>query len=181
MREGLNFDYGLLAPEYVLGIAAVLIIVIDLFMPKARKETLPVVAGAGLILAFIVSLLYVDTEDNFANIIFVDDYTTFFRCFFIAICFATVVASAQYVQQHLRHPAEYYALLLFSTVGAIYMAASRELLTAYISLELLSFCLYILVSYDKKSPKSNEGGMKYILLGAFASALLLYGISFIYG
>ena len=61
------------------------------------------------------------------------------------------------------------------------MAAARELLTAYISLELLSFSLYILVSYAKLDQASNEAGMKYMLLGAFASALLLYGISFIYG
>ena len=181
MREGLNLDYGLLIPEYILGAVAVLIIVIDLFMPRVRKETLPAVAGAGLIVAFIVSLLYMDTDDNFATLIYIDDYTTFFRCFFIAICFATVIASAQYVQQYLRHPAEYYALLLLSTVGATFMAGSRELLTAYISLELLSFSLYVLVSYQKNNAKSSEGGMKYMLLGAFASALLLYGISFIYG
>ena len=61
------------------------------------------------------------------------------------------------------------------------LAASGELLTAYISLELLSFGLYVLVSYDRYNPKSNEGGTKYILLGAFSSALLLYGISQVYG
>ena len=92
-----------------------------------------------------------------------------------------MLASAQYVQQNLKHPGEYYALLVISTIGAIYMAAAQELLTAYISLELLSFSLYVLVSYAKLDPRSNEAGMKYMLLGAFASALLLYGISFIYG
>ena len=61
------------------------------------------------------------------------------------------------------------------------MAAAQELLTAYLALEVLSFCLYVLVSYAKLDPRSNEAGMKYMLLGAFASALLLYGISFIYG
>jgi NADH-quinone oxidoreductase subunit N len=181
MREGLNLDYGLLIPEYILGLTAVLIIGIDLFFPQVKKQTLPMIAGAGAIVAFIVSILYVDKSDNFAGLIYVDDYTTFFRCFFIAILFATIIASAQYVDQQLKHPAEYYALLLFSTVGAIYMSAARELLTAYLSLELLSFCLYVLVSYAKTSPRSNEAGMKYVLLGAFASALLLYGISFIYG
>ncbi|MGE3984202.1 MAG: NADH-quinone oxidoreductase subunit N, partial [Dehalococcoidia bacterium] len=181
MREGLNLDYGLLIPEYILGLTAVLIIAVDLFAPNTKKKTLPILAGAGLIVAFIVSLLYVDKKDDFAGLIFIDDYTTFFRCFFIAIAFATVVSSAQYVEDRLTHHAEYYALILFSTVGAIFMAAAKELLTAYIALELLSFSLYVLVSYAKKSTKSNEGGMKYMLLGAFASALLLYGITFIYG
>ncbi len=181
MREGINLDYALLVPEYILGAFAVLIIVIDLFAPRVNKQALPMVAGGGLILSFIASLFYLDTNDNFAGLIYVDDYTTFFRCFFLAITLATVIASATYVQNKLRNPAEYYALLLLSTVGAIYMAGARELLTAYIALELLSFCLYVLVSYEKNNPKSNEGGMKYLLLGAFASALLLYGISFIYG
>ncbi len=92
-----------------------------------------------------------------------------------------VLASAQFVQEKLRHPGEYYALLLLATAGAIYMAAAHELLTAYISLEVLSFSSYILVSYAKSDNRSNEGGMKYMLLGAFSSAILLYGISFIYG
>src|SRR5690606_17073249 len=90
------------------------------------------------------------------------------------------IASYQFVQQSLRNPAEYYSLLLISTVGAIIMAGARELLTAYIGLEMLSFSLYVLVSYARNN-QSVEAGMKYMLLGAFASALLLYGISFIYG
>ena len=82
-----------------------------------------------------------------------------------------MLASAKYVQLNLKHPGEYYALLVISTIGAIYMAAAQELLTAYLSLELLSFSLYVLVSYAKLDPRSNEAGMKYMLLGAFASAL----------
>src|SRR5581483_5409907 len=124
---------------------------------------------------------WLDKNDQFAGVIYVDDYTAFFRCFFIATTFAVVLISAQYVKDNLRHPGEYYGLLVVSTIGAIYMAAARELLTAYLGLELLSFSLYILVSYAKLDSRSNEGGMKYMLLGAFASALLLYGISFIYG
>jgi NADH-quinone oxidoreductase subunit N len=181
MREGLNLDYSLLIPEYILGGLAVLIVAIDLFVPKIRKDMLAYITAAGLVLAFVVSLAYVDTDDNFAGLIFVDKYTTFFRCFFIATTFAVVIASGQFVQIHLRHPGEYYGLLVLSTIGAIYMAAAKELLTAYISLELLSFSLYVLVSYAKLDRRSNEAGMKYMLLGAFASALLLYGISFIYG
>ena len=181
MREVVNLDYGLLIPEYVLGGLALIILAVDLLMPRVQKVTLPFITGVGLIGAFILSLAYVDTSDDFAGLIFVDDYTTFFRCFFIATTFAIVVASAQFVQKNLRNPGEYYALLVLSTIGAIYMAAARELLSAYISLELLSFSLYVLVSYAKHESRSNEAGMKYMLLGAFASALLLYGISFIYG
>ena len=89
--------------------------------------------------------------------------------------------SVDYVKKHLSHPGEYYGILLFSILGMMLMTAAGELLTAYISLELLSFSLYVLVSFGRNNPKSNEAGIKYILLGAFASALLLYGISQVYG
>jgi NADH-quinone oxidoreductase subunit N len=85
------------------------------------------------------------------------------------------------VKDRLLHVGEYYAFILLAVVGANGMAAASELLTAYISLELLSFSLYVLTSYAKFDLRSNEGGLKYMLLGAFASALLLYGISMIYG
>ncbi|MCE2403493.1 NADH:ubiquinone oxidoreductase subunit N, partial [Candidatus Poribacteria bacterium] len=81
----------------------------------------------------------------------------------------------------LDHPGEYYGILLFTVVAMMLLAASGELLTAYISLELLSFGLYVLVAYDRYNAKSNEGATKYILLGAFSSALLLFGISQVYG
>jgi NADH-quinone oxidoreductase subunit N len=181
MRDVINLDYSLLIPEYILGGVALLIIAVDLFAEKTSKQVLPIIAGLGLIVAFFVSLAYVDTTDNFAGLFFIDDFTTFFRCFFIAITFAILLASIQFVDLHLKNPAEYYALLLISTIGAIFMAAAKELLTAYIGLEFLSFSRYVLVSCAKTDPRSNEAGMKYILLGAFASALLLYGISFIYG
>jgi NADH-quinone oxidoreductase subunit N len=118
---------------------------------------------------------------DFAGIIVVDDYTTFFRVFFMATAAVICLASGKLVEDRLRHPGEYYGLIILSTIGAIGMAASRELMTAYLSLELLSFSLYILVSFAKYDGRSNEAGLKYMLLGAFASAMFLYGLSLIYG
>ena len=181
MNAGLNFDYSLLIPEYVLGGLALLILALDLAVPAFKKDWLPWLTAAGLAAAFAISFGWIDQRDDFAGLIAIDNYTAFFRCFFTATAFFIAVASAQYVQQNLKHPGEYYGLLVISTIGAIYMAAAEELLTAYISLELLSFSLYILVSFAKRDSRSNEAGMKYMLLGAFASAFLLYGISFIYG
>ena len=92
-----------------------------------------------------------------------------------------VLVSVDFVRRNLEHPGEYYGILLFTVVAMMLLAASGELLTAYISLELLSFGLYVLVAYDRYNAKSNEGATKYILLGAFSSALLLFGISQVYG
>ncbi len=181
MNEGLNLDYSLLIPEFLLAALAGVILFLDLALPRFRKEWLPVATGLGLAGILLGSLGWINKESDFAGLIAVDNYTTFFRCFFTGVTLFIVIASAQYVQEKLRHPGEYYALLILSTIGAIYMAAARELLTAYISLELLSFSLYILVSYAKFDRRSNEAGLKYLLLGAFASAMFLYGMSLIYG
>ena len=181
MSNELNLDYSLLTPEFCLGGLAALILALDLFAPRFRKEWLPYLTAAGLVAILVLSLGWVNKESDFAGLIFIDNYTTFFRVLFIASTASVALASAHYVQARLRNPGEYYALLVLSTIGAIYMAAARELLTAYISLELLSFCLYVLVSISTSDRRSHEGGLKYMLLGAFASALLLYGLSFIYG
>ena len=181
MSGELNLDYSLLTPEFGLAGLAGLILALDLFVPAFRKEWLPYVAAAGLFGMLGLSLGWVNKESEFAGLLFIDNYTTFFRVFFLATAAVVALISAQFVQARLRNPGEYYSLLVLSTIGAIYMAASRELLTAYISLELLSFCLFVLVSYAKLDARSNEGGLKYMLLGAFASAILLYGISLIYG
>lgn len=178
----MNLDYSLLIPEFMLGGLAVLVLGIDLFFgERLRRDYIPYLSAAGLAVILGVSLAWTNKESDFAGLIQIDNFTTFFRVFFIGITFFITLASAHFVRGRLRHAGEYYALLILSTVGAIYMAASRELLTAYISLELLSFSLYVLVSFAKFDRKSNEGGLKYMILGAFSSAMLLYGISFIYG
>src|SRR5574341_1292398 len=154
---------------------------VDLFYTRPNKEALGYFAALGPLAAGLVSLLWIDDHKDFARLIDVNNYTTFFRVFFAGVGFFACIASARYVKDRLLHPGEYYAFILLAIVGANGMAAARELLTAYISLELLSFSLYILVSYAKYDLRSNEGGLKYMLLGAFSSALFLYGIGLVYG
>ena len=181
MPAHLNQDYSLLTPEFCLGGLAALLLALDLFVPRFRAAWLAPLAAAGLIGVAGMSFGWTNKSSNFSGLIYVDNYTTFFRVFFALTAAAVVLMSGSFVEKKLRHPGEYYALIVLSTIGATYMAAARELLTAYISLELLSFSLYVLVSYSKSEARSNEGGMKYMLLGAFASALFLYGLSLIYG
>jgi NADH-quinone oxidoreductase subunit N len=181
VTEGLNLDYSLFIPEFLLGGLVALVVILDLYVTQIKKPWLAYVAAAGLFAVAGASLGYWDVESNFAEIIVVDDYTTFFRVFFCVTAAVICLISANLVQEKFRHPGEFFALIILSTIGAIGMAASRELMTAYLSLELLSFSLYILVSYQKFDAKSNEAGLKYLLLGAFASAMFLYGMSLIYG
>jgi len=180
MRE-LNFDYTLFLPEYILAGLAVLVVVLDLYLPRLPKSWLSYAAALGLAATAAASLAWVNKQSDFARIVAIDNYTTYFRVFFMAIGAVVCLASGKLVEDKLRHPGEFYALIILSTIGAIGMAAARELMTAYLSLELLSFSLYILVSYAKFDRRSNEAGLKYLLLGAFSSALFLYGMSLIYG
>ncbi len=181
MTSELHQNWWLLSPEIILVLWAGLLILVDLFWDRRNKEALGYFAAAGALLAVGVSLIWINEDKDFANLIDVDNYTTMFRIFFGLIGVFACIASARFVQDRLLHAGEYYAFLLLAIVGANGMAAASELLTAYISLELLSFSLYILVSYAKFDLRSNEGGMKYMLLGAFSSAIFLYGIGFVYG
>jgi len=177
----LNLDWSLLAPEYVLAGWAGMVVLLDLFWGRLRKQQLAYVAAAGALASALTALIWVNEDTNFANLIDINNYTTLFRVFFGLIGVFAILASARFVNDRLLHAGEYYGLILLSVLGANLMAAASELLTAYISLELLSFSLYVLTSYAKFDLRSNEGGLKYMLLGAFSSAIFLYGISMIYG
>ena len=176
-------NFLLLLPEFIVTGLAFVVLTLDLFLPERRRWMLPFVAVAGLAVALVVSLAYLwgVNDSLYDGVIRIDGYALFFKAFFIALGGVVVLVSVDFVRRNLEHPGEYYGILLFTVVAMMLMSASGELLTAYISLELLSFGLYVLVAYDRYNPKSNEGATKYILLGAFSSALLLFGISQVYG
>ncbi len=175
-------DYTLFIPEYIAAGAAILIIAVELWWPQIRKDYLAYLAAAGAAAWGVASLFYIgDEPGNFQNLIQVDNFTTFFRLLGAGIVAVTALMSAQYLRERTRVAAEYYGLLLIAGCGMVFMASARELLTAYISLELLSFSLYILVGYLRRENLASEASLKYILLGAFSSAIFLYGMSLIYG
>ena len=178
----MDLEYGLIIPEFVLAILATLVVAGALLFRGVRQEVWGyATAGALLILAILTAVFYWDTNDDFANVLAVDHFTVLFRVFFLGIALFTVLASIQFAGDRLKNHGEFYGLILFATLGMMLLGAARELLTAYLALELLSFSFYILVGFNKLNPFSNEGSLKYMLLGAFSSALLLYGISLIYG
>ena len=176
-------NFALLLPEFLVTGLAFLVLTADFFLRSERKHLLAYVAVVGLggVLAFSLVYLWQRDDSLYGGLVLIDGYALFFKAFFLVLGIVVVLMSLDYVKRHLSSQGEYYGILLFTIVAMMLLAASGELLTAYISLELLSFGLYVLVSYDRYNPKSNEGGTKYILLGAFSSALLLYGISQVYG
>ena len=176
-------NFALLLPEFLVTGLAFLVLSVDFFLREERKHLLGYLAAAGLmgILAFTLVYHWGLTDSLYDGLVHVDGYSLFFKAVFLIIGAVVILTSMDYLRRNQENAGEYYGILLFTIVGMMLMAASGELLTAYISLELLSFGLYVLVSFDRYNPKANEGGTKYILLGAFSSALMLYGISQVFG
>jgi NADH-quinone oxidoreductase subunit N len=175
-------DYTMFIPEYIAAGSAVLIISAELVWPNLRKDLLAYLTAVAAIAWAIASCAYIGMEPrSFQGLVQVDDFTTYFRLLAAGIVFCVALMSATYMREKTKTAAEYYGLLLVAGCGMVFMAAARELITAYISLELLTFCLYILVGYLKKDVLSSEASLKFILLGAFSSAIFLYGMSLIYG
>ena len=179
----MNNNFLLLIPEFMAAGLAFAVLTLDFFLKEDRKHLLGYFAAGGLLATLAVALIQQwGVEDTlYDGMLRMDAFTLFFRATFLIMGAVTILSSVEYVRRRLRYAGEYYAILIFTIVGMMLISASGELLTAYISLELLSLGLYALVSFDRYNPKSNEAGTKYILLGAVSSALLLYGISQIFG
>lgn len=175
-------DYSIFIPEYIAAGAALAIIAIELFAPRFPKNRLAYLTALAAVAWFIAGLFYLDKDpESYQNVIRSDDFTTYFRLLAAGIVAVVALISANYMSGRTKTSAEYYGLLLIAGCGMVYMAAATELITAYIALELLSFSLYILVGYLKRDNLSSEASLKYILLGAFSSAMFLYGMSLVYG
>jgi len=170
----------LFIPELTLVVFAVIVILLDLFIQ--RKGALAVVSIVGLVVAagFTIAMWGGGSRAIFSNMLAVDSFALFFKLLFIAIAFLVILASTDYVSKFARFRGEYYALVLLSTLGMMLMAATSELISIYVALELTSISLYILVGFLKDS-KSTEASLKYLLLGAIASAVLLYGMALVFG
>jgi NADH-quinone oxidoreductase subunit N len=175
-------DYTLFIPEYIAAGGAVVIIALEMFLPRLRKDHIAYLTALVALAWGVAACFWIDADpETFQGVVTVDDFTTFFRVLGAGIVFVVALQSAHYMRDKVTTAGEYYGLLLIGGCGLVFMAAARELITAYISLEVLSFSLYILVGYLRRDGLSSEASLKYILLGAFSSAMLLYGISMIYG
>ena len=175
-------DFTLLIPEFLISGLAILVLAIDFFLKNERKFVLPWVTFVGLI--FVITVLMVginNTGSLYGGILQFDQYSSLFRVVVLALGACLILMSRNYVNKYLSYSGEFYFLVVITVLGGMFLASSSELLTAYISLELMNFGLYVLVAYERYNHKSNESGIKYILLGAFSSAIILFGISQIYG
>ena len=179
-----NVDYHALAPEIVLAAGIVVLLLVDLLLDDRQKWATSSIAGLGLLAALIpVLTLAVDGTDRsmFGGAYVVDNFALVLKALFLITGYAVVLISTNYIDEGDYYEGEYYTLLLCSILGMLMISSSRDLVSLFIALELLSIPAYMLAAWRKRDVKSNEAGMKYFLLGVFASAVMLYGMSLLYG
>src|SRR6266571_4598637 len=178
-------DLYLLAPELSLTVLALVVMTIDLLF-KRRIVTVSV-ALIGLIVPAAFSITQALTLDfsvshqAFFNMLVVDQYAIFFQILFLIIAAVMILASYDYVGKYVKADGEFYSLMLFSVIGMMFLASTGELITIYISLELTSIPLYVMAGLIHANERSAEAAVKYVLLGAMSSAILLYGFALLYG
>ncbi len=173
-------------PQLIVGCLGMLVLLVDSIRPKTSKRILAALSVLGLIGAGVAAVMVVPkgpgpVAATMQGAIMSDGYTAFFSVVFVLGTALSILLSSNYLERLGINFGEYYALLLFTTLGAMVMASSVNLICIFIGLEVLSISLYILAGYRNERRESDESAMKYFLLGAFASAFLLYGIALVFG
>ena len=179
----IEINWQLLMPELVIALTLIIVLVFDLFDSIAKTVLgWMTIVGAGIALWVSIQMHQADTVGTQFNEMFkVDSFSLFFNIIFLVSTILVVLISMSYLNRGDRKQGPYYLLILLATLGMMLMAAGNELIIVFLGLELMSLSLYVLAGYFRESPASSEAGMKYLLLGAFASAFFLYGIALIYG
>ena len=192
-----NFrDLQLIAPELILTAIACLALVMEVILPyKYSKWTAWFsLVGIGFALVslgaqFVAmggtfnfgALEKLLAVDGFYGMVRVDGFALLFKAIFLFAAALAIGISTRYLDIEREQHGEYYALILFATVGMMFLGSGYDLISLYIALELMAVTFYVLVAFTKRQKPSNEAGMKYFLLGAFSSGILLYGMSLLYG
>jgi NADH-quinone oxidoreductase subunit N len=180
-----TIDWHALAPELVLVVGINLVLLVDLSIEESKKWMLASLTGVVLLGSFvpIVTLAVVGDDDVrslFDGRYVVDDYALILKALFLLVAYVVVLMSQTELEEGGYYQGEFYVLLLCSVLGMVMMTSSRDLVSIFVALELLSIPAYMLAAWRKRDRRSTEAGVKY-LLGVFASAVLLYGMSFLYG
>lgn len=174
--------WNLISLEIYLSFILALLIVMDLLMPKSRENWIGGISFAGLLGLFLLWIQqYKLWGQTFGGMFIVDSLAWFFKGFFLMAMFFVFVMTHQFFRSLGQRKDEFYLLLWSALLGMLLVASSADFLLLFISIEILTISLYVMTAYLKSDKHSIEAGMKYLILGALASGLFLYGISFLYG
>ncbi len=182
-----TIDYHALAPEIVLGLTAILVLIVDLFLPDDRRWLAMPLAFAGVLgtLAAVLTLTGADrgtfcVAGGGCSFV-VDNYAVLFKVIFLGAALVVLLLSLNYFQEGRYYQGEYYFLLLCSFFGMLLIASSRDLIMLFISLELVSVPGFVIAGFRKTDSRSAESAIKFFLIGVLATAVMLFGMSLVYG
>lgn len=174
-------NYSLLSPEILAAVVGLLILTMGLLKAgRAQGMVGPISLLALLAILILVMLRFTQAEVFFNGIYQVDPYANFFKALFLLAAILVILSSGQYIERFGAKRSEFYALMIFASLGMMVMAAAGDLITIYIGLELMTVSFYILTAYLLNDEASSEAGLKYLILGAISSAVLLFGMSLVY-
>ncbi|MFQ5949429.1 MAG: NADH-quinone oxidoreductase subunit N, partial [Nitrospiria bacterium] len=179
-----ELDLSLLAPEIWMTLLACLVISIDFLCPKMHKNGLAILSMAGIVLIILqLTGFFVSGKSGtlFSTMFVLDPLAIFFKIFVLVSTLLIILSSIDYINQAQYFRGEYYFLLLFSSLGMMLMTSANDLLSLYLTLEFSTFGFYVLVAYLREDARSSEAGLKFFILGVLTSAIIIYGISLIYG
>jgi NADH-quinone oxidoreductase subunit N len=171
-----------LLPSLIVVASALAVLVLDLLPPRHSKAHLGTLTLAGLVAALLATVaVWGGRGRGFHDMIVLDNYALFFHVVIGYAAALMVLVSLDYVRRAGAESGEYYGLVLFATAGMMLLASANDLVVVFLAVELMSLSLYVLAGLRKPRREASEASMKYLLLGAFASAFLLYGIALLYG
>src|SRR6266705_3183594 len=173
-------DLGAIAPELELVAFGMVLLIADLIIEEKRKLGIIALIGIAFSGFFLFRLRAIEFP-AYGGALVVDHFSTFFKLVFLVGAALSIAISLKYLDIERENHGEYFSLILFSTMGIMFMAGAVDLVTLYIGLETMSIATYVLVGFLRSNQRSNEASMKYFLLGAFSSGILLYGMSLLYG
>jgi NADH-quinone oxidoreductase subunit N len=178
-------DWHAIAPELVLIVGINVVLASDLLVDESRKWATASLTGFVLLAATIPVVTLAVIGDGprslFDGRYVIDDFALILKALFLLTGYVVVLLSQNELEEGGYYQGEYYVLLLCSILGMVMMSSSRDLVSVFIALELLSIPAYMLAAWRKRDGRSNEAGVKYYLLGVFATGVLLYGMSLLYG
>ncbi|MGB2756610.1 MAG: NADH-quinone oxidoreductase subunit N [Acidimicrobiia bacterium] len=180
-----HVDYHALAPELILAATIVVGLLVECFARgRAAGQMVAKISAIGVLAAIVplVTLGFNGKDRSLFDGRFVlDNYAIAFKALFLGAAFITILLSFDDVEEGDNYKGEYYVLLLTSVLGMVAMASARDLVTIFVALETISIPTFVLAGWRKHERKSNEAAIKYYLIGVISSAVMMYGMSFIYG
>jgi len=171
-----------LLPEMIVAVLAMALLLVDLFIAKENKVWTAYLAMMSIVVAALATLQLSsgETIHAFYGFFVFDPFSVYCKMLIYVATAISMVVSIDYMKDE-QNIGEYYVLMLFAMLGMMIMASATNFIIMYLGMELMALCVYVLVAYQREVLRSNEAAMKYFILGALSSALLLYGITFLYG